>query len=190
MIEGLQYCIDTFGSTDCVINHLLHRPDLRQVVLSPSKKSAAVFTNFIERCTYFVTKDLSDAREFMKTIDFLSEFEPHNKKLIIGPLKDDTIPIFDDLVKSFPGVPFECRCHVYTLDADMASAMSQPTEFALKDGSRARIRSPAEEDATFINENWALGNGNAEQMLRGIIKKTPVGAIIEVDGTPACWGLQ
>ena len=190
MIEGLDYCIETFGKTDRVTNYLLHRPDLREVVLSPSKKSAVVFTNFVERSVYFLTNDVSDAKEFVKTIDFIKEYEPHNNKLIIASLRDEIVPIFDETLRNLPGTPFDCRCHVYTIDAAGTPALSQPLEFTLKDGSKARIRKPVEEDAVFINKNWNLGNGRAEWMLRGVIRKTPVGAIIEVDGAPACWGLQ
>ena len=190
MIEGLSYCIETFGSKDPVYNNLLHRPDLSKVILSPTKKSAIILTNFVEKSVFFMTNDIADAKDFVKTFDFTAEYDPQNNKLIIASLKDNALPVFYEVKGAWPGIFFDCPCHVYTIDPKHGKEICQPREFTLNDGSFAKIRDPVEEDAVFINKNWNLGNGKAEWMLRGVIKKTSAGAIIEVDGEPACWGLQ
>ena len=190
MIEGLSYCIEAFGSTDPVANNLLHRPGLTKVILSPTKKSAIVLTNFVEKSVFFMSNDVADAKEFAKAFDFTKECDPQNNKLIVASLKDDVLPVFDEVKTTWPGIFFDCPCHVYTIDPEQGKKIDQPTEFTLKDGSIARIRDITEEDAVFVNKNWAYGHGEVEWMLRGIIKKTSAGAIIEVNGEPACWGLQ
>ena len=190
MIEGLSYCIETFGSKDVVTDRILHRPGLTKVILSPTKKSAIVLTNFVEKSVFFMTNDIADAKDFVKTFDFTAEYDLPKNKLNVALLKEEVVPVFDEVKSTWPGTFFDCICYVCTMNPEQGKKINQPREFTLNDGCPAKIRDITEEDAIFVNKNWAYGHGEVEWMLRGLIKKRLTGAIIEVDGEPACWGLQ
>ena len=165
-----------------------------ELVLSKDGEAGWVAMNCGENCCLLFAKSANATERFVeKELDLGRYYDRERSRVTAGPIKSEFAPAFKVWAERW-GVPIretQGTIFQYTLSECPAEC---PKDFEIKPGMKGIIRDARLEDAEAIGRHWDHGCGASSsttvRLLREIIMNGNPGTVIEIDGTPAAWGLQ